>query len=132
MYERLLDDIYGVFASTEWRALGYPTFPENYGGSVGSTPYIRISILLAGELDRYSLGKSLRGQLRLAIFINNEEGDRKLFSMGDEFDQFFEGKILTNGTQFGTSNLVLVGRDTDDPSIYRADYVINFNNYGDS
>ena len=133
MYSLLKDDIYGVFASTPWVSAGYKAYPSNYNGTIDtSNTFIRVSILPGrATLNAFRFKKTFSGLLILSIFVKAGEGDKTLFTVADALDSFFQGKTLTNGTQFGPSTLSTLGLDPADDSLYRGDYSINFKAYGD-
>jgi hypothetical protein len=133
MYSKLKTDIYGVLSSNAWIATGYKAYPSNYSGAVDTTgSFIRTSILPGnGTIDAHGLRKKFSGMLILSIFVKAGNGDAQLFTIADTLDSLFQGKTLTNGTQFGASTLMQLGPDPADKSLYRGDYSINFKAYGD-
>jgi hypothetical protein len=133
MFSKIKSDVYGVFASSTWTATGYKTYPDNYSGAIDSSAaFIRVTILPGkSTIDAHGLKKKLSGMLILSIFVKAGNGDAELFSIADSIDSFFQGKTLTNGTQFGTSTLMKLGLDPADKSLYRGDYSINFKAYGE-
>ncbi len=133
MFSKIKSDVYGVFASAGWTATGYKTYPDNYSGAIdSSSAFIRVTILPGkSTIDAHGLKKKLSGMLILSIFVKAGNGDSELFSIADSIDSFFQGKTLTNGTQFGTSTLMKLGLDPADKSLYRGDYSINFKAYGE-
>lgn len=133
MYSNLKSDIYGLFASSAWTTTGYKAYPANYSGAIDTTTsFIRISILPGkGTVDAHGLKKKFSGMLILSIFVKAGNGDAELFTIADTLDSLFQGKTLTNGTQFGASTVMQLGLDPADKSLYRGDYSINFKAYGD-
>lgn len=133
MYNNLKQDIYSVFTTANWNATGYAAYPFNYAGAVDYTkPVIKISILPANsKLQRFDFGKDLSGLLILSIFVKAGDGDNTLFSVATVLDSFFEGKTLTNGTQFGPSHLKVMGTDPGNDTLYRGDYTITFKIHGE-
>jgi len=133
MYNLLKTDVYSIFASTEWLASGVKAYPANYSGLIDNTgPFLRINILPGTpSIAAYELKKKFDGLLILSIFVKAGNGDSDLFTVADTLDSFFQGKTLTNGTQFGVSTLSALGLDPADKSLYRGDYSINFKAYGD-
>jgi hypothetical protein len=117
MYSKLKSDIYGLFASSAWTTTGYKAYPANYSGIIDTTTsFIRISILPgSGTVDAHGFKKKFSG----------------MFTIADTIDSLFQGKTLTNGTQFGASTVMQLGLDPADKSLYRGDYSINFKAYGD-
>jgi hypothetical protein len=133
MFSKIKSDVYGIFASAGWTATGYKTYPDNYSGAIdSSSAFIRVTILPGkSTIDAHGLKKKLSGMLILSIFVKAGNGDAELFGIADSIDSFFQGKTLTNGTQFGTSTLMKLGLDPADKSLYRGDYSINFKAYGE-
>ncbi len=133
MYSKLKSDIYGLFASSAWTTTGYKAYPANYSGTIDTTTsFIRISILPGrGTVDAHGFKKKFSGMLILSIFVKAGNGDAELFTIADTLDSLFQGKTLTNGTQFGASTVMKLGLDPADKSLYRGDYSINFKAYGD-
>jgi len=133
MYTALKDDIYGVFNSNAWKLTGYKAYPTNYAGKIDTTkPFIRVSILTGkANLEAHGFKKSFSGLLILSVFVKAGDGDKTLYSIADTLDSFFEGKTLTNGTQFGPSTFATLGLDPADNTLYRGDYSITFKSYGD-
>jgi len=133
MYDLVKQDVYSVFASSGWTATGYNAYPDNYSGTIDNTvSFLRISILPANSsVSAHGFRKKINGMLILSIFVKAGNGDSELFAVADTLDSFFEGKTLTNGTQFGPSNITKLGLDPVDKSLYRGDYKINFIAYGE-
>jgi len=133
MFNKIRQDIYGVFASNLWENLGIRVFPENYQGDIGTQlPYIRLTIIPGvATLNSHNLEKQLSGRMVLSIFVDNNAGDKDLYELADIINDYFQGKTLTNGTQFGPSTLIPLGIDKINSSIYRGDYSITFKKYGE-
>jgi len=133
MFNKIRQDIYGVFASNLWKNLGIKVFPENYQGDIGTQlPYIRLTIIPGvATLNSHNLEKQLSGRMVLSIFVDNNAGDKDLYELADIIDDYFQSKTLTNGTQFGPSTLIPLGIDKINSSIYRGDYSITFKKYGE-
>lgn len=133
MYNLLKSDVYSVFASNSWTNTGIKSYPVNYSGVIdASGPFLKISILPGkASIDTFSFKKRFNGLLILSIFVKAGNGDNDLFAVADTLDSFFQGKTLTNGTQFGVSTLKQLGLDSADKSLYRGDYSIQFNSYGE-
>jgi hypothetical protein len=133
MYENIQKDIYSVLASSAFTSLGYKAYPSNYDGKIDTTKsFIRVSILPAkSELQTFRFGKVTNGILILSIFVKSGNGDKELFAIADKLDKLFQGKTLTNGTQFGPSMINKLGLDATDNTYYRGDYMINFTIHGE-
>lgn len=133
MFTKLRQDIYNVFASNNWKNTGVKVYPENYQGDTSDAlPFMRLTIIPGkASWDSFSLQKKLSGVMILSIFVDNTSGDKDLYSMAELLNSYFQGKTLTNGTQFGPSTVSAIGIDTANSSIYRGDYSIQFTSYGE-
>jgi hypothetical protein len=132
MFDEIKDDIFSVFASAGWTGLNIKAFPYNYDGEVGAAPFVKILILPGrGKLDGYSFKKVIDGLLVVQIYVKSGQGDSEYATIADSLNLLFEGKTLTNGTQFGPSNYKVIGRDPSNQALFRVDYAINFSNFGD-
>lgn len=133
MYNSLKEDVYSVFASSAWQTGGVPAFPSNYSGIIDTNnSFIRISILPGkATVDAFTFKKKFDGMLILSIFVKAGNGDNETYRVAELLDSYFQGKTLTNGTQFGASTLISLGLDTADRTLYRSDYSINFKAYGE-
>jgi hypothetical protein len=130
MFEKIKNDIYGVFASPQWKAKSIPSYPDNYVGETAGPPYVKVNILPGRSDPSGYAGKGINGILLLEIYVVAGDGDTNTVKIADTLNGFFEGKTLTNGTQFGTSLLKPVGKVPNSP-LYRTDYAIIFKIYGD-
>jgi len=132
MFEHLRSDIYGVFATPAWNALGVAAYPDNYQGAIATDSFVKLHIIPGTPVfDSYALKKSLSGAVIISIYVKAGKGDKEIFSIGDSIDGFFQGKTLQNGTQFGPSTINVLGLDRDDPSLYRGDHMITFKIIGE-
>jgi len=133
MFDSIRSDIYSVFASPSWVATGIKAYPGNYQGTISNkNEFARISIIPGrSQFDSHNLTKTLTGILTLSVFVKTGAGDKRLFEIADLLDDIFEGKTLQNGTQFSSSALNVIGLDRDDPALYRGDYTITFNKFGE-
>lgn len=133
MFDKVRQDIYGVFASAEWQALSIQAFPSNFQGQITSTPYVLISILPANKdpLDSQQ-NPILNGLVILSIYVQTDNGDTKLFQVADQLNALFQKKTLVNGTQLGFSNLKPLGVDSANAALYRGDYVLSFTKFGEN
>jgi len=130
-YASLSKSIYDVFATSAWTAENITTYPENFTGT--ATEYIRVAILASRESNDQRLG-SVAGQMIIDIFIPAGGGTSRTSQIADKLDQYLVGKTLPvsgkGNTQFGDSNLINLGIDKDNTSLYRSSYSIPFNYFG--
>jgi hypothetical protein len=133
MYENIVKDIYGIFATVDWAQTNCRAYPANYDGEIEvECNFIRVYILPAkGEFESFNLGKRLDGVLIMSIYTISGHGDKELFKVADKLDLLLQGKTLANGTQFGPSRLTNIGLDSTDNTYYRGDYTINFTIHGE-
>jgi len=130
-YTALYEDVYSVFATSDWNAESIKTFPENFvGNNVGST-YIRVAILPSSNGANW---RSVSGLVMIDIFVPAGGGTRSITQIADKLDKYLAGqefKNTNNGkTSFIGSTLSVLGNDRDNPSLYRASYSIPFNYFG--
>jgi hypothetical protein len=120
-------DIFSVFASTGWLGEGVRTYPNNF--SPTGTEYIRVSILV-GSTER----GVTKGQLLVDIFAAAGEGTSRTSVIADKLDSYLVGKSLTtNGNKVtqGLDSALGTGRaDSDNPSLFRTTYTLNYKYYG--
>jgi hypothetical protein len=132
MYNLIKNDIYGVFASTQWKAENILVVPENFTGTLDTLPYIRLTIAPSSStLSSFGVGKEVSGLMILSIHVSTEKGDSEAYTIAQKLDGYFQAKQLTNKTQFKVSYISTLGVDRDNPKIYRVDYFIPFKNYGE-
>lgn len=128
-YLNIQNDVYSVFATKLWQAENIKTFPV--GIQADSSEYIRINILSNGlGINRVSVS----GMLMIDIFIEAGTGPKRAYLIADRLDAYLESKTMKtaqNGsTQFESSNLVNLGVDKDDKSLYRYSYSLPFHYHG--
>jgi hypothetical protein len=133
MYEKILQDIYGIFSTVDWAQTNCRAYPANYDGIIESDcNFLRLYILPSnGQFETFNLGKRITGILIMSIHTISGHGDKELFIVADKLDNLLQGKTLTNGTQFGPSRLTNIGLDSTDNTYYRGDYTINFTIHGE-
>lgn len=130
-FASLVDTIYEVFGSEAWKAEKVKAFPWSYQGDVGKVPFLRIKILPGRpEFVAFGFRKQLTGMLIISIFTDTNSGDTQLAAISDTLDKYFQGKTLSNNLQFGVSTLNVIGAESQNTSLYRGDYSIQFNFYG--
>lgn len=134
MYKQAVDAFYGVIASTEWQAtfsaLGVKTVPRSFQGAT-SAPYIRVTVLPGNGVSyTHSQSKQLDGLLIMSIFSDTASGDGKVSDIADTIDNFFAKKQLSR-ISTGHSSMNIIGIDTENSALYRADYSVPFTFFGD-
>jgi len=134
MYDDLLADIEGVFASAVWGSNSIPTFPDNYQGTIGSniSEYVRLNVMPSNsDAFNYERESKVSGLIAVKIFVAAGEGQGRTLSIADLLDISLQNKTLPNGTSLGTSYLNVEGLDPSNKSLYSASYIIPFTKYGE-
>jgi hypothetical protein len=129
-YASLFTDVFSIFNAALWKAESIKTFPANFITVDPGNEYIRVSIIPSG---RGINQKSASGLLLIDIFISAGDGPSRAGFIADKLDAYLVGKSIatgSNSTQMLTSSLSFVGVDSDNPSLYRANYSIPFNYFG--
>ena len=133
MYDSVLQDISGVFASSAWTSNNIPIYPDNYQGTITTGPeFCRLNLLPSNGYNyAYEGKKVLSGLVAVKILIRSGEGQARLMAISDILDINLENKTLTNGTELSTSYLNVEGLDPSNKSLYSAKYIIPFKIYGE-
>lgn len=134
MFDLLLEDIEGVFASSVWTTNNILTYPDNYTGSVpdSTTEYVQIKVLPSSSRNNsYSGEKLLNGLIAIKILVKAGEGQGRVMAISDILDIVLQNKVLPNKTKLDTSYLSVEGLDPLNKSLYSASYFIPFNLYGE-
>ncbi len=131
-YINLENDIFSLFALSNWIAEKIPTFPINYKIPEGLPEFIRINIL--PSKPGYNID-SISGILIIEIFSPAGAGSTRTYQIADILDTYLNGKTLKSGTtasntQFFDSVLDQIGKDIANESLAKAKYQITFNHYG--
>lgn len=126
----VITDIEGTFNTVQWNDLNISTYPDNYQGSTEGE-FVQLYILPGSLPTRtFSNTNVISGILLVRIFTDAGEGARRAFSIADSIDSLLAGKILTpNNTQMGLGTLSTIGLDGDNPSLFQAQYSINYTNF---
>jgi hypothetical protein len=128
-YANLEKDVFSIFATNSWKSHNIKTFPANY--LTAGDEYIRVNILPNGAgINRVSVS----GILLIDIFVPKGQGPNKVSLIADKLDEYLVGKSpkteLNATTQLFNSSLATLGIDPDNPTLYRAQYSIQFSYFG--
>lgn len=137
MFDLILEDIEGVFASSAWTTHSIPMYPDNYQGKKTKTngkvvEYCTVSVL-PSKSNNYAYGdkKQIDGLVGIKLFVPAGDGQGRLMTIADILDTLLDNKQLTNGTQLGTSYINVEGLDPSNKALYSASYIIPFTTYGE-
>jgi len=133
MFDNVLDDIEGVFASSSWTTHSIDIYPDNYQGTISDeTEFCRLNVMpSASENLAYGGNKELSGLVAVKIFVSAGEGQSRIMEISDTLDTVLQYKKLTNGTELHTSYLNVEGLDPSNKALYSASYIIPFKIYGE-
>jgi len=127
-YANVHADIEEVFASAAWTATGITAIPSNFNVIVGTTEFVKVEILPSSVQQGYA-DFGVKGQVIIQIYPEAGTGTTRMMAIADILDTLLETKTFIRGTQTGSSVLNVIGTDTANPALYRADYTVGFTLY---
>ena len=134
MFDDVLDDIEGVFASSTWTSKSIDIYPDNYQGTISNeTEFCRLNVLPSNS-ENHAYGgsnKELSGLIAVKIFVSAGQGQSRTMAISDTLDIVLQNKKLTRGTELYTSYLNVEGLDPKNQALYSASYIIPFKIYGE-
>ena len=134
MFDNVLDDIEGVFASSSWTTNSIDVYPDNYQGTItNETEFCRLNVM-PNNSENHAYGgsnKELSGLIAVKIFVSAGQGQSRTMAISDILDNVFQNKKLTRGTELYTSYLNVEGLDPKNQALYSASYIIPFKIYGE-
>lgn len=117
------------FAEDEWTSQGITTVPMNFQGDIDSQEFARVGFFIGNPTDFVAFNDpGAVGFGEVNIFTNIADGERRSFEIADILDTLIQGRTI-GSIQFLNSNLIKVGRDPNNPSLWRVDYQIPFRAY---
>jgi Ca2+-dependent lipid-binding protein len=129
-YATLESHIFSIFGTSEWIAESIKTYPQSYIKTETDREFIRVAILSSGSGLNLN---SVSGILQIEIYIAGGQGPSRASIIADSLDSYLVGKSKETGssrTQFAKSVLTPVGKDKENPTLYRFSYSLNFSHYG--
>ena len=131
MFKEVAESFEEVFASPAWTAYNLQAYPSNYMPTEPKpSEYVVLEVLPGQPIDiQYGYGDQLGGMFIVQIYTEVNKGVRRAFEIGDWLRELFQRQLLTltDGTlQTSSSYLDVKGNDPDDPSLFRADFSVNF------
>jgi hypothetical protein len=130
-YSNLLDDVFFLFSSEEWKAENFLVVPAGYVSDSQPAEFARFEIVTDGA----SLKDSLKGILYFNISTSNGVGPKRAYQVADLLDKYLAGSSFsTQGdkavTQFRReSNFALMGNSQENSSFLRSTYQIQFSHF---
>jgi len=127
-------DLEQVFASTEWTSQSITAIPANYAGGTADHDEFVIVETVPGTLTNrrnrsYQNVHTVSGQYIIQIYVRTGTAQVRVMEIADILDTLLNSKRLTSGTQTGIPVVDIVGTDSDDNSLYRADFIVSFLKY---
>jgi len=127
-FSRIDEGILSIFAEEAWIDEDIPVYPENFSASKNDKTFVRLQIIAS---DAGVNIRSAGGVLIAEIFVPRERSATPISIIADALDMFLVGRMraTTDGgvVQFFGSSIGNKQSDKDNPSLYKADYSINFN-----
>jgi len=130
-YSQIIGDLENIFASSEWVSNDIQAYPSNIAPTSNRpNEYVIIEVLPAQELNiQYGDEKQVAGLIILQIYTPVNTGTRRIYEISDLLDDVLNKKVIGDSIQTSASSLDVKGNDLDDPSLFRADYVLRFSSY---
>lgn len=127
----LQTSLFNIFDSQTWKNTGIKTIPSNFTSKTLGSEFIRVNIIPSSTGINT---KSISGIMIIDIFTAAGLGPNRSSLIADLLDDFLVGKNIgiRDGvnTQLGLSSLTIVGSDSSNSALFRAQYTITFNFFG--
>jgi len=130
-YSQIIEDLDAVFATSEWTSNDIASYPSNMAPT-GTKPseYVVLEVLPSQDLSiQYGSVNQVSGLIIIQIYTPVNTGPRRIYEISDLLDNVLQKQQLGEGLQTNASALDPKGNDPDDPTLYRADYVLRFTSY---
>jgi hypothetical protein len=125
-YNKVQLDLESVFSTTAWKAESIPAFPGNFEGDIGATEFVKLEILPSGTIESFGHFSGIEGQVIIQVYVSAGKGMTRLLAVADILDNYFQAQKFVNGTSTGSSALNVIGKDSANPALFRADYTVSF------
>jgi len=128
-YNEVMSDFDSIFTTETWKSLGTPAFPANFMPIKTPDEFVKYEIISGGEsVPEHGTANYKNGLFICQIYVKADAGPRRMAVIADILDSVIRRKQI-NSTQTGASTLSIKGADSDDTSLFRADYSLNYNSY---
>ena len=127
-YRNVQTDIEGVFATSNWTGNGIQAYPSNYQGGSFADEFVKVEIIPGRPLLTYG-SPGVQGQVIIQIYTRAGDGISRSIQIADILDTLLQVQTLPSGTTTGTSSITFLGIDSQDNSLFRADYSVSFRRY---
>lgn len=130
-YQTTYDDVYSIFASSEWTAEGIKTIPADVLLKENITEFIRVSVIPSGESVNNA---SISGLVIVEIFTQANRGPLRAIIIADKLDSYLskrsEVSVAGRMTQFFSSSLTDNKPDRDNPDLVKSTFSVPFSHFG--
>ena len=123
-----IERLFGGLDDSPWLTYGITSYPVNYQGGTYASEFVIVEIIPGRPLTTYG-SQGVQGQVIVQIYTQAGNGISRAVEIADLLDALLQGKQLPRGTITGTSSMSVRGIDSQDNSLFRADYVVPFRRY---
>jgi len=129
-YSELFESFDSVFWSNEWKDVDIPAMPANFTPDTLPSEFVKFEIITTeAKVPEYGDENYRSGIFICQVYTQANQGPNRLNEVVDLLDSIFKKKLLEGGTQTSKSAIDIKGKDSNDPSLFRADYSLTFNSY---
>ena len=127
-FVNLLSDVEGQFATSTWTSQNISAFPANFRVPETKSEFVKLEVLPLRDNSDYGRC-GIEGIIYVQIYVQANQGLKRLMEIADILDTILQAKSLPNGTKTQASSLNVLGMDRDNPELFRADFAVNFTYY---
>ena len=130
-YSQTIQEVEAIFASPTWVSNDIKAYSSNVT-AIGTKPaeYVVLELLPAQPLEiQYGDAQQVSGLIIIQIYTQVNTGSRRTYEISDLLDEVLQRQSLGISVQTHSSALNVKGNDPDDPTRFRADYVLRFTSY---
>jgi len=125
-------DFEELFAANTWTDNNIATYPANYSGGYANEFIIVETVpgkVTPKRSRSFSHINTVSGQYIAQVYVPTGNGLTRAMEIADLLDSMLNSKRLTSGTQTGIPVVDIVGTDSDDKSLFRVDFIVNFTKF---
>lgn len=127
-FVKLLSDVESVFTTSTWTSTNISAFPSNFRVPENTSEFVKLEVLPLRDNSDYGRC-GVEGIIYVQIYVQANQGVRRLMEIADILDTLLQAKSLPNGTKTQASSLNVIGMDRDNPELFRADFAVDFTYY---
>jgi hypothetical protein len=125
-------DFEELFATTAWTDNNIAAYPANYSGGYANEFCIVETVpgkVTTRRNRSFANTNTVSGQYIVQVYVPVGNGLARAMEIADILDSILNSTRLTSGTQTGIPVVDIVGTDTDDKSLFRVDFIVNFTKF---